>query len=207
MTFSVIFSDGSFCLQPASIELRRVLFPGKSTMDLIWMLTSLNGRLNRKPYWIVGLCLLVLLLIVVIAITIVSIQSTQPELALGLATLVQLAILWPAAALMAKRFHDRNKSAAYVLLQIVPVLIQMATDLFGITGKPMPLALVDADASLASAWVSVMEWRFWNQPIDLILGSWIFIVTAWFLIELGFLRGTHGTNRYGPDPLGTPSSR
>ena len=175
-------------------------------MNLIWMLTSLKGRLNRKPYWIVGLCLLALVLIVVIAITIVSIQMMQSELVLGLAVLVQLAVLWPAAALMAKRFQDRNKSAAYVLLLIVPTLIQMATDVSGITGKPMPLSLIDLDASLASAWISVMQWRLWNQPIEFALGSWIFIVTVWFLIELGFLRGTSGTNRFGPDPLAAPAS-
>ena len=27
------------------------------------------------------------------------------------------------------------------------------------------------------------------------------LVALWFLIELGFLRGTEGDNRYGPDPL------
>jgi uncharacterized membrane protein YhaH (DUF805 family) len=25
--------------------------------------------------------------------------------------------------------------------------------------------------------------------------------TIWFVVELGFLRGTAGPNRYGPDPL------
>lgn len=29
-----------------------------------------------------------------------------------------------------------------------------------------------------------------------------FAVSIWGLVELGFLRGTVGTNRYGPDPLG-----
>jgi uncharacterized membrane protein YhaH (DUF805 family) len=27
------------------------------------------------------------------------------------------------------------------------------------------------------------------------------LVNLWVLIELGFLRGTPGPNRYGPDPL------
>jgi uncharacterized membrane protein YhaH (DUF805 family) len=27
------------------------------------------------------------------------------------------------------------------------------------------------------------------------------IISLWMLIELGFLRGTIGPNRYGPDPL------
>jgi uncharacterized membrane protein YhaH (DUF805 family) len=34
------------------------------------------------------------------------------------------------------------------------------------------------------------------------------IVGIWFLIELGFQRGTAGDNRYGPDPLAvTPASK
>ena len=29
-----------------------------------------------------------------------------------------------------------------------------------------------------------------------------FAISIWALVELGFLRGTVGPNRYGPDPLG-----
>jgi uncharacterized membrane protein YhaH (DUF805 family) len=32
-----------------------------------------------------------------------------------------------------------------------------------------------------------------------------FAISVWGLIELGFLRGTTGSNRYGPDPLAPPS--
>jgi uncharacterized membrane protein YhaH (DUF805 family) len=28
-----------------------------------------------------------------------------------------------------------------------------------------------------------------------------FAITIWAIVELGFLRGTIGPNRYGPDPL------
>jgi uncharacterized membrane protein YhaH (DUF805 family) len=30
--------------------------------------------------------------------------------------------------------------------------------------------------------------------------------TLWLFIEIGFLKGTQGPNRYGPDPLGQPKS-
>ena len=42
-------------------------------------------------------------------------------------------------------------------------------------------------------------------------GWWTLIVfipligIIWYIIELGFLRGTPGPNRFGPDPLGTPA--
>ena len=37
-------------------------------------------------------------------------------------------------------------------------------------------------------------------PIILSLGA---AISVWALVVLGFLRGTSGTNQYGPDPLGT----
>ena len=42
-------------------------------------------------------------------------------------------------------------------------------------------------------------------------GWWILIIfipvigIIWYIVELGFLRGTPGPNRFGPDPLGTPA--
>jgi uncharacterized membrane protein YhaH (DUF805 family) len=35
----------------------------------------------------------------------------------------------------------------------------------------------------------------------LVLGLAAFVVSIWGLVELGFLRGTSGPNRFGPDPL------
>jgi uncharacterized membrane protein YhaH (DUF805 family) len=32
-----------------------------------------------------------------------------------------------------------------------------------------------------------------------------FAITIWAIVELGFLRGTIGPNRYGPDPLPLPT--
>jgi uncharacterized membrane protein YhaH (DUF805 family) len=31
------------------------------------------------------------------------------------------------------------------------------------------------------------------------------VVAVWLFIELGFLRGTRGDNRFGPDPLSHPA--
>jgi hypothetical protein len=43
-----------------------------------------------------------------------------------------------------------------------------------------------------------------TQPPDwlkALLGWAILILWIWGLVEMGFLRGTQGTNRFGPDPL------
>ena len=55
--------------------------------------------------------------------------------------------------------------------------------------------LTDAQRNLAIAL---------KNALDYILGIATLVVSIWFLIELGFLRGTQGPNQYGPDPLGSP---
>jgi len=37
-------------------------------------------------------------------------------------TIMSLALLWPALAIQAKRWHDRNKSAAWLVINFVPFI-------------------------------------------------------------------------------------
>jgi uncharacterized membrane protein YhaH (DUF805 family) len=37
-------------------------------------------------------------------------------------------------------------------------------------------------------------------------GAVAFAFSVWLFVELGFLRGTRGPNRFGPDPLGNPEA-
>jgi uncharacterized membrane protein YhaH (DUF805 family) len=41
-----------------------------------------------------------------------------------------------------------------------------------------------------------------NRSGWFILLSFVPILNIWYIIEVGFLRGTSGPNSYGPDPLG-----
>ena len=80
---------------------------------------------------------------------------------------------WLMLAVVIKRLHDRDKSGWYVLLYFfVPGLLQSIGERAGPT---QPLAIV---VYLAGAALGV-----------------------WAAVELGFLRGTVGANRYGLDPL------
>ena len=73
-----------------------------------------------------------------------------------------------------KRLHDRDKSGWWILLFY-----------FG------PQVL-NGLASAASG----------NEEIlSLLLSTAGFALTIWAFVELGFLRGTPGPNRFGPDPL------
>jgi uncharacterized membrane protein YhaH (DUF805 family) len=87
-------------------------------------------------------------------------------------------LAYPAAAVFAKRLQDCNKPGWVSALLIVPMLVETVLDPAG----------------------SVPQ-------TDLIRGIYFFasfvtiVVALWFLIELGFVRGTVGVNRYGADPL------
>lgn len=91
-------------------------------MDLRTLLFSFRGRINRLPYWIVTL-------------TLVGIggASGQPAvldgpdnpMTVGLA-LITLAtfivVVWVGLAIQVKRWHDRDKSGYWALLNLIPVL-------------------------------------------------------------------------------------
>src|SRR5215217_8754564 len=147
-------------------------------MNVAGSLTGFEGRINRKPFWIGNLIIVAVVIVLVIALlalTDVDLGSRNYRIGEAIFSLV---LLYPCMALAVKRFHDRDRSGAFALIFAVPYLIQVVTDLLGYSGDP----------------------NTWNT-LDYLLNGIIGIVSLWFLIELGFLRGTPGPNRYGPDPL------
>jgi uncharacterized membrane protein YhaH (DUF805 family) len=87
-------------------------------------------------------------------------------------------LLWGSAALIVKRLHDRDKSALWY-----PV--------FGL-GPVVAYDLGVQFSSNISNQLSPAQTAFWLLSAAL----WI-----WAVVELGFMKGTEGPNRYGPDPL------
>lgn len=122
-------------------------------MDL---LLSLNGRIGRQQFWIGFVILIVISLILQFIMSALGF-STQIDPITGeipdgfwIGFLVPILItLWPSICIYGKRYHDRNKSAWWMMIIFIPLI--------GI---------------------------------------------IWMIIELGFLKGTEGSNVYGDDPLG-----
>jgi uncharacterized membrane protein YhaH (DUF805 family) len=147
-------------------------------MNLTRLFTSFEGRINRKPYWIGNLIIVAIVLLLVIALlalTSTNFDTGQYRISEAIFSLV---LLYPCMALAVKRFYDRDRPGSLALIFAVPYLIQTATDLLGYSGDP----------------------NTWNT-LDYVLNGILGIVSLWFVVELGFLRGTSGPNRYGPDPL------
>jgi uncharacterized membrane protein YhaH (DUF805 family) len=154
-------------------------------MSLLTFLFSVHGRMNRGPFWAVRIAQVLgwIACILFIYVFVHSYRGTPPGnewymLAVGFAAIVICALMiWSDVAISAKRLHDHDKSAWWLLLVYSSgVLIALATavDHAGFDGVG-PVS-----------------------PFLHLAGRSIFI---WASVELGYLRGTVGPNRFGPDLL------
>jgi uncharacterized membrane protein YhaH (DUF805 family) len=122
---------------------------------------SFQGRIGRKTWWLgyvlplIGISILATVLD--IALGFVSLEDAQPAegyavqtSGIGVFGIVALVLsVWGGLAGQVKRWHDRDKSGWFVLVNFIPL-----------------------------------------------------VGAIWVLVEVGFLRGTAGPNRFGPDPIG-----
>jgi uncharacterized membrane protein YhaH (DUF805 family) len=118
--------------------------PFDEAMPLSQILFGLRGRIPRKTFWLYGV--LALALVSIGLSLLLGIAGFDDGVSEGLPNLV---ILWPSIAIAVKRWHDRDKSGWWVLINLIPV-----------------------------------------------------VGFIWTLVENGFLRGTVGDNRFGPDLTG-----
>ncbi len=165
-------------------------------MNLVYLYTSVEGRLNRKRFWLGILLLAAISIVIDLAFVIylavrfgvpASANASDWELwQNNLASQVklvnfvlQLVLLYPSAALMVKRLHDRNRPGYFAVFWLAPGLLYNLADVAGFS-------------SSGPAKMNVLE---------IVLLFVTIAVGIWFFVELGCLRGTVGANRYGPDPL------
>jgi uncharacterized membrane protein YhaH (DUF805 family) len=114
---------------------------------------SFEGRIPRQTFWLQYFCVIIGIAIAVqVVIAVIAAIDFTGIIALLVSLVglvIGLALIWPALAGYAKRLHDRDMSAWWILLALVPMVGGLA-----------------------------------------------------LLIICGFLKGTNGANRFGPDPLG-----
>jgi uncharacterized membrane protein YhaH (DUF805 family) len=136
-------------------------------VDLIPILFSINGRLDRGRFWravLVSICAWILVFLVVAAIAFIF----GAQRAVLNAGILPLLVSIPIGI---RRLHDRDKSGRWLAVFYgLPLLFGYIADTTDIG--------VEFLLSLASTAIAV-----------------------WAFIELGCLRGTDGSNRFGPDPL------
>ena len=100
-------------------------------MPLSQLLFSFQGRLNRKPYWITILATAV---IIILLIVFALMMFGEHDFWAGGALLVVLVVIyipliWISLAIGAKRLHDRDKSAWWLLLfYLAPSVLSAAAN-------------------------------------------------------------------------------
>lgn len=152
-----------------------------NNIDFAYLYTSSEGRIGRQSYWIgiVGFIVVGLVISLIIG-ALFGLLSTVGQVLLFI---LQIIFIYPSYCLMAKRFQDRDKPATFAWIGIGLGVLVGFLNMLGLTrgdfGQP--------------------NWLGWICNIALL------IVGIWFLIELGFLRGTIGSNEYGPDPVEEPA--
>ena len=97
-------------------------------MDWGKFLLSFNGRIGRKAFWLFTVALIVLFVIlsVVMGAGMATMtvdpatgQAVMPSMPIWI-WIVYLLVLWPSLAVQAKRWHDQDKSAWWILINLVP---------------------------------------------------------------------------------------
>lgn len=146
-------------------------------MDIANILTSTSGRISRSQWW-AGIIILVVTSLVVNLLLVYVLQIMFTTAGRLISLIVQLALAYPFYAVCAKRFHDRDKPGSLAWIFVVLSILSALLGLFGLIGNP-----------------------FAPNALDYIIGVLTLIIAIWYLVELGILSGTVGTNTYGPDPL------
>ncbi len=153
-------------------------------MGVFNLLFTTKGRLARAPFWLAHIVFTVGWLFVVFGLLAAVSEShgrgessvlpslgNQPP---GLLIMMFL-LSYMSLCVSAKRLHDRDKSAWWMLAFQGPTMVLWV-------GQPLL-----------------------SPPVIVLLYVAVWIGAVWFLIELGFCRGTDGPNRFDHHGAGSPS--
>jgi uncharacterized membrane protein YhaH (DUF805 family) len=105
-------------------------------MDIVSLLTSFEGRINRAKWWL-GLLILVIVQWIIWYIVAMTmgvdlmtandpVQMEQTMTTIGIPVgIISLIFLYPTLALYTKRWHDRGKSGWWTLIILIPIIGQI----------------------------------------------------------------------------------
>ena len=141
-------------------------------MKLIQIYFSPKGRINRAGWWLINTPIFAVFLIYVL--------TTNFPSKISLSSLPLLVLAWMHIAVTTKRWLDRDRSPLWVLFHIIPLVLVI----FFISVFKFP-PLAGEQGIWKVGWLLLL--------IVAVLNS------LWAIIELGFIKGTTGPNRFGPD--------
>jgi len=173
-------------------------------------LFSFGGRINRAKIWLFILIAIVWwLVIAAVAVfglhwshfigEVRAFKATLPRpahpplpypdpvggngwIAVAAVTFLVVTYIWAKLAIFVKRLHDRNKGAWWIVpYWLLPLALQVYARVHNHSFALRPTDITGLPQQIAVG-------------VAMLIGLWVFV-------ELYFFRGTHGDNRFGPDPL------
>jgi uncharacterized membrane protein YhaH (DUF805 family) len=143
--------------------------------DFFEFMFGASGRINRAKYW------LSLFKLSIAGLLGAVVLFTAADLAAPLFVIMVIIVFVPwllwGLAIHTERLHDRDKSAWWLMIFcLIPGVLGQLAAVAWFAGPAGPLL-----------------------HYALALGG--FALTIWGFVEIGCLRGTAGSNTYGPDPL------
>ena len=85
-------------------------------MDMLQLMFSFRGRINRKLFWFATI-----VLAIGFAIADLMTESVEDS-TVGIGLIVMFILMWPSLAVQTKRWHDRDKSGWWNLIGLVPII-------------------------------------------------------------------------------------
>ena len=120
------------------------LLPADDPTSPLRLFLDPRGRISRRAFWLYGV--LAMTGLSLLARALLDIARVQPD---RVDIVVALLMFWPAVAISAKRWHDRDRSAWWVLVALVPVVgaLWMLLDNGFVRGSAGPNRYGDAPAA------------------------------------------------------------
>lgn len=89
-------------------------------MDWKYLFLSMDGRIGRRTFWMGVLAFIVISLVAYVLDMVLRTPNLGSSGAISL--IVSLMMIYPSIALSAKRWHDRDKSAWWILIGLIPLI-------------------------------------------------------------------------------------
>jgi uncharacterized membrane protein YhaH (DUF805 family) len=157
-------------------------------MDTWNFLFSFRGRIQRADFWLLAFAALAMWVAILVVVRLMSPATAWISwfiFFLRLALFIAGLAVWFSAA--TRRLHDRDKSAWYLFLFFgLPSLLQT---MFG-DHRPGDTVFVLIQGEIGGSFVDFL----------------CLMIGLWMIVELGFLRGIPGPNKYDAEPLTAPET-
>ena len=109
------FNPCGFAMLPAYMGLYMSTGEDSDDMSFGQLYFSFEGRISRSTYWLKFVLPALLIQTVFLIVDAVATEGL-------LVSISALVLIWPVMATQAKRWHDRNKSAWWILIGFIPIL-------------------------------------------------------------------------------------